>query len=90
MNKAELIKTTAGDAEVTQAAASRFLDAYVKAITTELASGNSVSVVGFGNFKVSQRAARQGRNPKTGEPMAIAARNVPSFSAGKALKDAVN
>ena len=90
MNKAELIEAIADAAELTKADASRALDGMVGAITAALKSGDSVSLVGFGSFVVKERAARQGRNPQTGKTITIAAAKIPSFKAGKALKDAVN
>lgn len=90
MNKAELIEAIADAAELTKADASRALDGMVGAITSALKNGDSVSLVGFGSFVVKERAARQGRNPQTGNTITIAAAKIPSFKAGKALKDAVN
>jgi DNA-binding protein HU-beta len=90
MNKAELIDAIAGTAELSKADAGRALDATVAAITKALQKGDSVAVIGFGSFVVRERAARTGRNPKTGEEIKIAASKNPVFKAGKALKDAVN
>lgn len=90
MNKAELIDEIAGAADITKAEAGRALDATVAAITKAMQNGDTVSLVGFGSFVVKERAARQGRNPQTGETIDIAAAKIPSFKAGKALKDAVN
>lgn len=90
MNKSELIDAVASAADLPKAAAGRALDAVVEAITESLKEGDSVSLVGFGVFSVKERAARTGRNPQTGEPIEIKAANIPSFKAGKALKDAVN
>jgi DNA-binding protein HU-beta len=90
MNKAELIEAIADAADLTKADAGRALDALVTAITASLKKGDSVSLVGFGSFVVKERAARQGRNPQTGKTITIAAAKIPSFKAGKALKDAVN
>ena len=90
MNKAELIDEIAGAADITKAEAGRALDATVAAITKAMQDGDTVSLVGFGSFVVKERAARQGRNPQTGETIDIAAAKIPSFKAGKALKDAVN
>jgi DNA-binding protein HU-beta len=90
MNKAELIDAVAGEANLSKADAGRAIDAVVDSISSALAKGQQVSVVGFGTFSVKQRAARSGRNPRTGETIQIAASNVPGFKAGKALKDAVN
>ena len=90
MNKAELIEAVAADANLSKADAGRAVDAVVDSITSALSKGQQVSVVGFGTFGVKHRAARSGRNPRTGETIQIAASNVPGFKAGKALKDAVN
>jgi DNA-binding protein HU-beta len=90
VNKNELIDAIASEADLPKAAAGRALDAAVAAISGELAKGGSVALVGFGTFSVKARAAREGRNPRTGETIAIAASNTPSFKAGKALKDACN
>jgi DNA-binding protein HU-beta len=90
MNKAELIDAVAGSANLSKADAGRAVDAVVEAISKSLKKGQQVAVVGFGTFSVKHRAARSGRNPRTGETIKIAASNVPGFKAGKALKDAVN
>jgi DNA-binding protein HU-beta len=90
MNKAELIDAVAGSANLSKADAGRALDALVDAVASSLKRGQQVSIVGFGTFSVKHRAARSGRNPRTGETIKIAASNVPGFKAGKALKDAVN
>lgn len=90
MNKSELTAAIAEQAEVSQASAGRALDAITNTITKALKEGDSVALVGFGTFSVSKRAARTGRNPKTGESINIAAANVPKFSAGKTLKDSIN
>jgi DNA-binding protein HU-beta len=90
MNKTELIDAMADSADISKAAAGRAFEAAVAAITEALKNGDQVSLIGFGTFKVSERAARQGRNPQTGETIQIAASKSPSFKAGKALKDAVN
>ena len=90
MNKSELIDAIAESADISKAAAGRALDATVDTIADALKQGDQVSLVGFGTFQVKDRAARTGRNPQTGEPIAIAASKVPGFKAGKALKDAVN
>ena len=90
MNKAELIEAVAAAADLPKAAAGRAIDAMVESVTGALASGDQVVLVGFGTFAVKDRAPRTGRNPQTGEPIQIAAAKVPSFKAGKALKDAVN
>ena len=90
MNKAELVDAIAGAANLSKADAGRAVDAVVESITSALKRGEQVSVVGFGTFSVKHRAARSGRNPRTGETIQIAASNVPGFKAGKGLKDAVN
>jgi DNA-binding protein HU-beta len=90
MNKAELIDAVASASNLSKADASRAVDAIVDTVSKALKKGQQVSVVGFGTFSVKHRAARSGRNPRTGETIQIAASNVPGFKAGKALKDAVN
>jgi len=90
MNKAELIDAVASAADISKASATRALDAALDAVTGALKNGDQVTLVGFGTFSVRARAARQGRNPRTGEAIQIKASNVPGFKAGKALKDAVN
>jgi DNA-binding protein HU-beta len=90
MNKGELIEAVAGAADLSRADATRAVDAVLDSVTRTLAGGGSVSLVGFGTFTVKSRAARTGRNPRTGESIQIAASKVPGFKAGKALKDAVN
>jgi DNA-binding protein HU-beta len=90
VNKSELIEAITAEADLSKAAAGRALDAVIGAVTNALKEGESVSLVGFGTFAVKARAARTGRNPQTGAAIQIAAANVPSFKAGKALKDAVN
>ncbi len=90
MNKSELIQSVADDAKLSKAEASRAVDAVLDNITGALKSGDKVSLVGFGVFSVRTRAARQGRNPRTGQPLKIGAGKTPGFKAGKALKDAVN
>jgi len=90
VNKTELIEAIAASADIPKAAAGRALDAVVESITGALKNGDSVVLVGFGTFSVKERAARTGRNPQTGQEIAIAAAKVPGFKAGKALKDAVN
>ena len=90
MNKSEPIEAIAASADIPKAAASRALDAMVESVTDSLKKGESVSLVGFGTFAIKERAARTGRNPQTGQPIEISAAKVPSFKAGKALKDAVN
>ena len=90
MNKSELIEAIAKSADISKASAENALDGAVNAIKAALKKGSSVTLVGFGTFKVGKRAARTGRNPRTGEAIKIKAAHVPKFSAGKALKDAVN
>ena len=90
MNKSELIDAIAAGAGLTKADAGRAIDATIAEITKALKKDESVTLVGFGTFKVTHRAARNGRNPRTGAELKIAARKAPSFSAGKTLKDAVN
>lgn len=90
MNKSELIEAIAESADIPKAAAGRALDAMVESITDALKKGDQVALVGFGTFAVKERAARTGRNPRTGDPIEIAAAKIPNFKAGKALKDAVN
>ncbi|NRB70733.1 MAG: HU family DNA-binding protein [Xanthomonadales bacterium] len=90
MNKSELIDAVAAATGLTKADAGRALDATTDAIASALQQGNQVSLVGFGTFTVRHRAARTGRNPRTGETIEIKASNNPAFKAGKALKDAVN
>jgi DNA-binding protein HU-beta len=89
MNKAELIDTLAQQADVSKATAGRMLEALVETITAQVAKGEDVTLIGFGTFKASPRAARSGKNPKTGEALQIAATTVPSFKAGSAFKAAV-
>lgn len=89
MNKNELIHIIADNAEVTLAEAEKCLNAFTNAITDSLKKKQSVTLVGFGTFQTKDRAAREGRNPKTGETVKIPAATVPSFKAGKYLKEAV-
>ena len=90
MNKSELIEHIAKNADITKAAATRALEATMGAIKTTLRRGGAVSLVGFGTFIVGKRAARTGRNPRTGAAIKIKAAKVPKFKPGKALRDAVN
>ena len=90
MNKRELTDAVASAAGLAKADAARAVDAVLGSISDALGQGDSVSLVGFGTFSVKHRAARQGRNPRTGETIQIAATSVPGFKAGRALKDAVN
>jgi len=90
VNKSELIDQIAKSADISKAAAGRALDATVGAIKISLKKGGMVTLVGFGTFYIGKRAARSGRNPRTGATIKIKAARVPKFRAGKALKDAVN
>lgn len=90
MNKQDLVDVVAESADISKAAATRAIDSMVSAISDALSSGDQVSLVGFGTFSVKARSERTGRNPRTGEPIKIAAAKIPAFKAGKALKDAVN
>ena len=90
MNKTKLIEQVAHTADLTQASASRAVDAIFGAIADSLRNGEPVMLTGFGSFSVAERAARSGRNPRTGEPITIAASKNPKFKAGKGLKDALN
>ncbi len=90
MNKSELIEAIAASADISKAAAGRALDGAIDAIKKALKKGDMVTLVGFGTFYVGKRAARTGRNPRTGATIKIKAAKVPKFRAGKALKDSVN
>ncbi|HWZ48776.1 MAG: DNA-binding protein HU-beta, plays a role in replication and in rpo translation [Herbaspirillum sp.] len=90
MNKTELIEHIANEAEISKAASTRALDALISAVKKTLKKNGSVTLVGFGTFSVGKRAARTGRNPRTGEAIKIKAAKVPKFKPGKGLKDAVN
>jgi DNA-binding protein HU-beta len=90
VNKAEMIEHIAQAAEISKSAAERAVDAMVAAIKSSLRKGDMVTLVGFGSFYVSERAARTGRNPRTGAELKIGAARVPKFRSGKALKDAIN
>jgi DNA-binding protein HU-beta len=90
MNKGELIEAVSADSGLSRAEAAKAVDAVLGSITNTLSEGGSVALVGFGTFKVKARAARMGRNPRTGASIHIQASNVPGFKAGKGLKDAVN
>ena len=90
MNKTELIAAVAEKAEISKKNAEKAIKAFTDVVTDELVKGEKVQLVGFGTFEVSERAEREGRNPKTREPMTIAASKSPKFKAGKALKDMVN
>ncbi len=89
ITKAQLVAAVAQKADLSKKDAEAAVDALVDTVTAELQRGNKVTITGFGAFKTSTRAARQGRNPKTGETITIPAMTVPKFTAGKALKDAV-
>ena len=90
MNKTELIAAMADQAEISRKDAEKALKAFVDVVSDELKKDGKVQLVGFGTFEISKRAAREGRNPQTGEVMPIAASKAPKFKAGKALKDLVN
>lgn len=90
MNKTELVAAMADAAEISKKDAEKALKAFTDVVADELKKGGKVQLVGFGTFEVSERAAREGRNPQTGETMTIAASKAPKFKAGKALKDLVN
>ena len=90
MYKTELIAAVAEKAEISKKDAEKAVKAFTDAVAEELAKGGKVQLVGFGNFEVSERPAREGRNPRTGETMTIAASKTPKFKPGKALKDEIN
>ena len=90
MNKTELIAAIAENAALSKKDAEKALKAFTDVVACELKAGGKVQIVGFGTFEVSERAARDGRNPLTGEAMKIEASKAPKFKAGKALKDAIN
>ncbi|MDO4616356.1 MAG: HU family DNA-binding protein [Lachnospiraceae bacterium] len=90
MNKTELIAAIAEKAGISKKDSEAALKAFVETVTEELKKGEKVQLVGFGTFEISERAAREGRNPQTGETMQIAASKNPKFKAGKALKDQLN
>ena len=90
MNKGEFVGAVADAAEMTKADAERAVEAVFKVVKKALKSGDSISLVGFGTFSVRKRAARTGRNPRTGDTIKIKASKVPEFKAGKGLKDAIN
>jgi len=89
MNKSELTESVANSADLSKAAAGKAVDAVLEAITGALKEGDQVALIGFGTFSVRDRAARTGRDPRTGNPIEIGATKIPAFKAGKALKDAV-
>ena len=90
MNKVELIASMVEKSGITKKDAEKALAAFTETVIDELKAGNKVQLVGFGTFEISERAAREGRNPQTGETMTIAASKAPKFKAGKAFKDAIN
>ena len=90
MNKTELVAAVAEQADISKKDAEKVLKAFVDVVTEEMKKGEKVQLVGFGTFEVSERAAREGRNPQTGKTMKIEACKAQKFKAGKALKDAVN
>ena len=90
MNKTEIVAAISERAEISKQDAEKALKAFTDVVAEELKKGEKVQLVGFGTFEVSERAAREGRNPHTGETMTIAASKAPKFKAGKALKDAIN
>ena len=90
MNKTELVAAIAEKTELTKKDAESALKAFTDVVAEELKKGEKIQLVGFGTFEVSERAAREGRNPQTGETMKIAASKAPKFKAGKALKDMIN
>lgn len=90
MNKTELVATIADKTELSKKDSEKALKAFIDVVAEELQKGEKIQLVGFGTFEVAERAAREGRNPLTGEKMQISASKAPKFKAGKALKDAVN
>ena len=90
MNKTEFIAAVAEKAEISKKDSEKALKAFIDVVTDELKNGEKIQLVGFGTFEVSERAAREGRNPQTGKTMKIEACKAPKFKAGKALKDAIN
>lgn len=90
MNKQELVAAVAEKAELSKKDAEKALKAFTDTVAEELKKGEKIQIVGFGTFEVSERAAREGRNPQTGESMEIKASRTPKFKAGKALKDSLN
>ncbi|MBQ1310388.1 MAG: HU family DNA-binding protein [Blautia sp.] len=90
MNKTELVDAMAAQTELSKKDVEKVLKSFIDVVSQELKKGEKVQLVGFGTFEVSERAAREGRNPQTGETMEIKASKAPKFKAGKALKDAVN
>jgi DNA-binding protein HU-beta len=90
MNKQDLIDAVASEAGITKSAAAETIDAFLDAVTNAVVKGDVIQLIGFGSFSTGARAARTGRNPKTGEALQIAASKTVKFTAGKAFKDAVN
>ena len=90
MNRMELVSAIAEKSELSKKDAEKALKAFTDVVAEELKKGEQIQLVGFGTFQVSERAAREGRNPQTGETMQIKASKTPKFTAGKALKDALN
>ncbi len=90
VNKSQLIDKIAADVNISKVAAGRVVDAFISSVSSTLKNGDDVALVGFGTFTVRKRSARIGRNPQTGKEIKIAAAKLPSFRAGKGLKDAVN
>lgn len=90
MNKAELVAAIAEKTELSKKDSEKALKAFIDVVTEELTKGEKIQLVGFGTFEVSERKAREGRNPQTGKTMKIAASKAPRFKAGKALKDIIN
>ena len=90
MNKSEMIERMASDADISKAAAERALESFTASVQSTLKKGGSVTLVGFGSWSVTKRAARTGRNPKTGEAIKIKASKAPKFTPGKAFKEALN
>ncbi len=90
MNRADIVAAVAASSDLTKASADKVVDSVFDAITAALKAGDEVRLVGFGTFTVSDRPAKEGRNPRTGEKIQIAASKQPKFSAGKGLKDSVN
>ena len=90
MNRTELVAAMAAETQLSKKDAEAALKAFIDVVTEELKSGEKIQLVGFGTFEVSERPAREGRNPRTGETMTIAASKSPKFKAGKALKDSIN
>ncbi|MEB3187403.1 MAG: HU family DNA-binding protein [bacterium] len=90
MNKEELVSAVAGEAKISKAVAEQVVNSTLGAISKALAAGDKVTLVGFGTFEVRERAAREGRNPQTGETLKIEAKKVPAWNPGKAIRDAVS